>query len=193
MTKRVSQIILILGILLFASALALLVVNRIAIPGNKDKAAAITEEMKELMPEVQNGYPDGKGDTVMPSIELDGVDFVGIIEIPAYNVCLPVANKWSAKDVSKYPHRFDGSIYDSSLIIGGSDNEGQFDFMKNISTGDTVYFTDTLGARYTYAVSEILITEDVSYEKLSDGEGELSFFARNSYGFEYTVVRCKLD
>ena len=192
MTKGLSKIILVLGIVLFVAAMALFVVSRIAIPNNKDKAEGIIAELYNLMPEVKNGYPDSKGDVVMPSIELDTIDYIGIIEIPAYEACLPVANLWSAKDVNKYPHRFSGSVYDGSLIIGGSDNEGQLDFMKEISNGDSVHFTDTLGNRYTYTVSNIVVTEDVSYEKLSDGEWDIAFFARNSYGFEYTVVRCKL-
>ena len=192
MTKKFSRFGLVAGIVLVVFALTLLVLNRVAIPKNKANAAAITDDLLNLMPEVKNGFPDSKGDTTMPCIELDGVDFNGIIEIPTFDVCLPVANKWNSGNVNKYPHRFSGSVYDRSLILGGSDNNGKFDFMKNISNGDFVFFTDTLGVRYSYVVDNIIMTDDVSFEGLSGGEWDLTFFARNSYGFDYTVVKCKL-
>lgn len=192
MTNKISRVFLVVGIVLIAFALVLLLITRIAIPNNKEKAEDITEKLFNLMPEIKNGFPDGKGDTVMPSVELDGVDFCGVLEISAFDVCLPIANKWISNNVSKYPHRLNGSVYDNSLIVGGSDNDGQFDFMKSISIGDFVFFTDTVGVRYSYIVADIVITDDVSFDSLSGGEWDMTFFARNSYGFDYTVVKCKL-
>lgn len=192
MAKVISRIALCLGVLLIIGALSLLVISRINIPKNEKNAKEIIDEMYALMPDIKNVYPDGKGDTVMPSMELDGNDFSGIINIPLYNTELPVCNEWDKNNVGKYPHRFTGSIYDNSLIIGGSDNIGQFDFMKNISVGDNVHFTDTMGGRFSYVVSSIRITDDVSLDSLSNDDADLTFFARNSYGFDYTVVRCKL-
>ena len=88
--------------------------------------------------------------------------------------------------------RFSGSMYSGSLIIGGSDNPGQLDFMKLITGGDTVYLTDMTGGRYSYTVTEILKTTDVSHDNLAAGDAALVLFVRNTYGFDYTVVRCAL-
>ncbi len=192
MTKILSRIALCLGVILVIGALALLIITRVSVPQNEKNAKEIVSEMYGLMPDVKNAYPDGKGDTVMPSMELDGTDFSGIITIPLYETELPVCNEWNKDQVGKYPHRFTGSVYDNSLIIGGSDNVGQFDFMKNISVGDYVSFTDTTGGCFSFTVSSIDITDDVSLEQLTSNESDLTFFARNSYGFDYTIVRCKL-
>ena len=85
-----------------------------------------------------------------------------------------------------------GSVYDKSLILGGCDNQGQLDFMKAISISDYVYFIDTMGARYTYVVTDIEITDDVSTTNLKSKNADMVFFAGNTYSMDYTVVRCKL-
>ncbi len=193
MTKVIKRITLWGGIVLVLGAVALLIATRVAIPNNQSNSKLIVSRLTELLPEKTDGYPDGKGDKVMPCIELDGVDFVGIIEIPLYDVTLPVCNEWVAADVEKYPHRYTGSLYDNSLVLGGSDNEGQFDFMKLISNGDPVYLTDMTGACYSFSVCDIEKTDDVSYANLINENCDLTFFARNTYGFDYTVVRCKLS
>lgn len=193
MTKVIKKITLWGGILLVLAAVALLIATRVAIPKNQSNAKSIVSRLTELMPERVDGYPDGKGDKVMPCIELDGTDFVGIIEIPLYDAALPLCNVWEGADVDKYPHRYTGSLYDNSLVLGGSDNEGQFDFMKLISNGDSVYVTDMTGVRYSFSVCDIEKTDDVSYNNLLNQDCDLTFFARNTYGFDYTVVKCKLD
>lgn len=193
MTKVFTRLTLWVGIVLVLAAVALLIVTRVAIPKNQSNAELIVSRLTELMPEATDGYPDGKGDKVMPCLELDGVDFVAIIDIPLYGVSLPVCNVWEGADVDKYPHRYTGSLYDNSLVLGGSDNKGQFDFMKLISNGDTVYVTDMTGVRYSFSVCDIEKTDDVSYANLVNEDCDLTFFARNTYGFDYTVVRCKLD
>ncbi|MBQ2729623.1 MAG: hypothetical protein IJF69_02490 [Clostridia bacterium] len=159
----------------------------------EEKAKDIVVKMKDLMPECYDCVPDGRVDLSMASLEIDGENFCAIIEIPQYKKVLPVRSEWSKGEVSKYPCRYLGSIYDASLIIGGSDNEGQFDFMKNITIGDEVFITDVEGQRYSYTVCDIGKTDDVSTEKLTELEADLLLFARNSYSFDYTVVYCKLN
>lgn len=137
--------------------------------------------------------PDDRIDVTMPMTEVDGLNFAGIIELPAYEALLPVYGTWDKNKVSDFPCRYMGSMYDGSLIIGGSDNVGQFDFMKVITDGDFVYVTDMTGARYAYVVTEIKKSKDASTDNLISKNADLVLFARNTYAFDYTIVRCVMQ
>ena len=81
----------------------------------------------------------------MPVLSLEGTDFMGILEFPLYDSVLPVSADWG--NPLRYPHRLSGSIYDSSLQIGGTSQAGQYDFYRQVSVGDSLFFTDMEGNR----------------------------------------------
>ena len=179
------------GIVLILSAVGLLVFSKISISRAQDNAQKIVSEMYSLMPEVTDGAPDERANPSMPMLQLDGKNFVGIIEVPQFGTRLPIYGKWERSQVTKYPCRYTGSVYSDVLVIGGSDNEGQLDFVKEISNDDSVYITDTTGIRYKYTVYDINRTKDVSAEYLTKSDARLVLFARNTYSFDYTVIYCK--
>lgn len=193
MSKKWTTALLILGILLIlTSALfagwSVFSQNRAA-----QNREAILTRMRSLMPPSRNGGPDGRSDPTLPRLSLEEGDFVGIVELPLFQRVLPVGANWSEETVSEYPCRYWGNPYEKSLILGGSDGTGQFDFMKSITEGDAVFFTDVTGLRFSYTVSQIFLTGDVSFEALSAAEGDLILFARNTYSLDYTVVCCSLS
>ena len=179
------------GALLILSAVGLLIFSRISIKSAQSNAKEIVSELYSLMPETEDSAPDGRYNLTMPMLEIDGENFVGIIKVPQYSKTLPIYGNWDASRVNKYPCRYMGSMYDGTLIIGGSANEGQFDFVKTISNGDSVYITDTTGTRYKYTVFDINRTKDVSTDNLTSANAQLVLFARNTYSFDYTVICCK--
>ena len=156
-------------------------------------SAYTAEKLYSLMPEPYDSFPDNRTSPAMPMVEIDGRNYIGILEIPAYGTSLPIGSQWDSGTVSEYPCRYLGSTYDSSLIIGGSDNKGQLDFVKKISNEDLITVTDTTGQRFTYKVTDIRRTKDVSTENLTSKEADLVLFARNTYSLDYTVIRCTLD
>ncbi len=180
------------GVLLILSAVAGIVLSGAYAKNAEKKAQAIVSELYSLMPDVKDAAPDDRVETSMSVIEVDGEDFAGIIEIPAYGTKLPVYAAWDKTKTFEFPCRYSGSVYEESLIIGGSDNEGQFDFMKLITGGDRIFLSETSGLRYEYTVTDILKTKDVSNEWLTAQDADLLLFARNTYSFDYTVVCCDL-
>lgn len=194
-TKRIklSSILSFAGIILITASCFLIIFSSVSQSSNVKKAAEIAAELKSLMPEPQNGFPDDRSNTSMPTAQIDGVDFSGIIEIPAFGTELPIRSDWKKSRISSYPCRLTGSMYSRDLIIGGSDNKGMFDFMKYISGGDYVFVTDMSGTRFSYRVSDIVQISDPSAENLMSDDSDLVFFAKNTYSFGYTAVRCKID
>jgi len=181
--------LLISGILMVLCSLGIFLYMQIQQNRADEQTQVYLQQMQKSMPEVKDAFIDERNNKDMPVLEVAGNDFVGILEVPLYEVSFPIGSRWQEGELIDYPCRFWGSVYDGSMIIGGSERKGQMAFMKDISIGDEVFVTDMTGARYLYTVSWIEKTKDVSIEYLeNDG---LTIFARNPYGFDYTVVRCR--
>ena len=187
---KLTRVLLIIGVIFVVAAMLITVVPMISQKIAKSKNTEILEQMYSLIPQVRTGSVDDRIDMDMPSLEIDGMSFVGIIEVPKFSVHLPVYSSWDGGKVLRFPCRYMGSIYDGSLIIGGSDGEGQFDFSRTISIGDTVSVTDMTGARYSYRVAWVEITDDVSTEHLVSLDADLVLFMRSSTSLKYTLITC---
>ncbi len=192
-SKLITKFLSFFGILLIVGAVSLTVFQSVGQRMTAESNGEIVKQLFALMPTVHSGPRDDRVDMTMPMLEIDGENFVGILEIPLYEKQLPVCGGWSRHKVSSFPCRYDGNLYDGSLIIGGSDGAGQFDFMKTISMGDFVFLTDMMGGRYCYRVDWVEKTSDASAENLRSDGADLVLFARNSYSLDYTVVQCSLE
>jgi len=142
------------------------------------------------MPEESQGIPGEMHDPEMPVVEIEGNDFVGMIEVPKYSKALPVYGSWEKNKITDFPCRYMGSMYDGSLIIGTVEDLGQFDIAKGLAGGDEVTFTDVTGLKYTYIITDAYKTKDVSTAALMAAEGELVLFVRSTYGTDYMVICC---
>ena len=176
------------GICLFLGSIAVLLAWQINIHNAQEKAERYLGVIQKAIPNPQGGVLEERRDNTMATMCIDGVDFVGVLEFPAYDSVLPVLANWG--ESPSLPCRFSGSVYDGSLKIGGSGQKGQLDFYQEISVGDRFFFTDMEGNRYSYEV------ENINYEKHADQtafareEGDLVLFVKNFYSFEYLVIFC---
>jgi sortase A len=126
----------------------------------------------------------------MSVLSVDGINFVGLLELPRYGSELPVCADWGKS--SKYPCRFSGSIYDSTMQIGATTQKGQYDFYRELSVGDTVIYTDAEGNRYTFSITSMCYEKHASQDTLRQNEAPLALFIKNIYSFEYLIVFCDI-
>lgn len=192
MKKTVTTLVLLMGIALIVTACGIVMASEInqnrAIESAKNNIAAL----RELMPEPTNAVPDDRINVTMPTLTVEGEDFVGILELPRYGKQLAVYARWDKSKLHRQPCRFSGSCYDNSLIIGASANRGQFDFIKEISNTDRVSFIDVTGVCYNYSVTDITVAEDASVQRLTEATADLVLFARDKFSGEYIIISCKL-
>ena len=149
----IRRICLLAGICMLVAAGLMLVSWQGGMRVSQQQAADYVHALRTLLPEARSAFPEERSNNAMPVLALDGTDFIGILEMPRHGSALPVCAAWG--HISQYPCRFDGSIYDGTLQVGGSSQRGQFDFYREISVGDSVYFTDMAGKRYAYAVTDL--------------------------------------
>lgn len=188
MKSPFRKICLFTGIGLLAAAAVVLVAWQWGIRDSAQQAAAYVHTLWTLIPDPQSAVPEERSDNTMPVLSLEGTDFVGILELPSYGSTLPVCAVWGKP--SRYPCRFSGSIYDNSMQIGGTSQKGQYDFYREISVGDRLFFTDMTGSRYTYEVNDIRYEKHADQGTLRVEDAALTLFIKNVYAFEYVVIFC---
>lgn len=185
-----GNILLLAGLILLVCSLVLVAFWQFrSIPANRRNQLAV-QQIQALLPPQTPGITDQFSSMEMPALQIDGKNYIGLLDIPAFGVTLPVRSSWSSLQSGVCPCRFSGSVYDGSLILGGTDQEGQFDFLEQIQIGDTVAVTDMTGARFSYTVSRIQRAGDADKDVLLDQTSQLTLFARDSFSLEYIIVRC---
>ena len=186
--SAIKKSLIIIGSCLLVASIVLLCVWQWNIHTYEQKAREYVKVIKELVPQSQENVPAERRDNAMSTLDIDGIDFVGILEIPQHESILPVGADWG--NSSKYPCRFSGSVYDRTICIGATSQKGQYDFYRDISVGDNVLFTDMEGNRYSYAVTDICYENNADQTTLQQKEASLTLFIKNVYAFEYIIIYC---
>lgn len=190
---KISAVCLILGAVLLLTAGTVLAVTQLSGEQAKKDTARILEQARTMMPRAMDRVPEERGNNTMASMEMDGVNIAGVLEIPQFAAALPLASAWDTGLVKSMPCRFTGSIYDGSLIIGAVDGEDQFSFASSMETDDLIVLTDMEGGRYTYRVAAIQHAKHATLEKLQFGNYALTIFVKDSRNGEYLLIRCDSD
>lgn len=184
----IRKILIFIGVCLLAAAIALLFAWQWNIHTSEQKAKEYVNVIRELIPEPQGAVPEERRDNTMSTLSIDGTDFVGILELPRFESVLPVCAEWG--NPSKCPCRFSGSVYDQTMQIGGTSQKGQYDFHRDISVGDSVFFTDMEGNRFSYTVTDIRYEKNADQSTLQRKDTSLTLFVKNVYAFEYIIIYC---
>ena len=184
----IQKVCVLVGICLLAGAVVILALWSWNIHSSEKQAQYYVNTLQALMPEPQNAVPEERRDNTMSVLSVDGIDFVGIVELPRYESTLPICADWGK--TSKYPCRFSGSVYDGTMQIGATTQKGQYDFYRELSVGDTVIYTDVEGNRYTFTISSLYYKKHADQAALHQKEAPLTLFIKNIYSFEYLIVFC---
>lgn len=191
--NRLGLTVASIGIACILTAIGLLLYSSYRQQQNAKETTQTVATLKAMIPTITPAAPDDRANPALSVMELEGVNYCGIIELPTYGTALPLYAIWETGFLSRFPCRYLGSIYDKPLIIGGSDAKGQFDFMETISLDDTIFVTDLTGDRYSYRVTDIEKTEDVSTKHLTEEPADLILFAKNRFSLNYTILRCSFS
>lgn len=148
--------------------------------------------LENVMPDITVGIKEERSNNEMPSVTYGGQDFVGILSLPEHSVKLPIRSSWDRNAVKKVPCIYTGSVYNGTLIIGGVDAEGQFDFISQIDVGDTVTVTDMKGVRFSYTVSTVRHAKNSKTSTLTDGKYDLTLFVKDRRTGDWLLVRCEM-
>lgn len=117
----------------------------------------------------------------LPKMEIDEVDYIGVIKIDNYNLTLPIeSNCKNASSTCRYSSK--------SFIILGSNLKSSFPNYKLYGIGDTIIFINTLGYEFKYKIKKIEKIKKL--EEVTTYKDELIIIIRNYSNLKYLVFRC---
>lgn len=142
---------------------------------------------KETQQAVLSFYKDME----MPAKRVEGRRYIGILEIGALRLKLPVLDTFSYRNIKVAPARFFGSVYDDNLILLAHNYQSHFGKLHLLQTGDEVSFTDMDGNRFRYTVTGVEVIGGMEREKLEEGDFDLCLFTCTLGGKNRVIVRCR--
>lgn len=195
------------GLLLIAAALALigynhwedrqadravaLVMQQIKVPEPAPEQPGVASPVSELPSEQE--IPDYilNPTMEMPVQEIDGYDYIGILEVPACEIELPVISNWSYPALKRAPCRFGGSAYTDDMILAAHTYNAHFRRLWELYGGEEVIFTDIAGNRFCYEVVDVETINGTDLEGLKAGDWDLTLFTCTAGGSGRILIRCE--
>lgn len=149
-----------------------------------------TEEGREELPEYI--LPDYLVDPrfEMPTVEIDGYDYIGYLDIPSLELSLPVMSEWSYPQLKIAPCRYAGSVYLDDMILAAHNYDRHFGRLKNLEGDELVRFTDVDGNVFDFSVTELELLWPEQTEEMLSGEWDLTLFTCTLGGRQRVTVRC---
>lgn len=184
------------GLLLIAAALALVAYNIADAQRAAKSAAQALEALEQASPAVSAAEPDAvpayvaDPDMEMPTVTVEGNDYIGQLDIDALGLSLPVISEWSYPALKVAPCRYTGSAYQDNMIIAAHNYSSHFGRLSQLSAGDAVRFTDVDGNVFTYTVSQIEDLPGTAIEEMQAGDWDLTLFTCTLGGRTRVTVRC---
>lgn len=129
-------------------------------------------------------------DMDMPVKEIDGYNYIGMLNIPVLNLNLPVIESWSSSLLKLAPCRYVGSAYKSGFIIAAHNYDAHFAKLKELNAGDKIVFSDIEGNRFVYEVVTLENLKATDIEEMSAGDWDLTLFTCTPGGQYRVSVRC---
>ena len=186
------------GLLLLVTALFLTLYNlREASRAEEESAEAVAQLVEEIIGNKESEdtsklnyqeFPEKE----MPTAEIDGYRYIGILEIPQLDLTLPVmAAEWNYDKLSKAPCLYSGSVYQDNAVIVAHNYVSHFGNLTRLSVGDEVYFTDVDGNTFTYETGWMETLNANEVDAMCSGEDwDLTLYTCNYSGRQRYTVRC---
>lgn len=126
----------------------------------------------------------------MPTMEIDGVKYIGKLRIPALNLELPVVAEWSDSNAEIGPCLDNGTVYKNNMVIAGHNYQSHFGSLSDIRENDSVEFEDVDGNVYNYRVSYQEIVGGFDVDKMLSYDKGLTLYTCTYDGNDRVTVRC---
>ena len=129
-------------------------------------------------------------DLEMPETLVNGVAYIGVLEIPALELELPIASRWNPNTAKTAPCRYSGSVYSGDMVVAGHNYRKHFGKLPSLPMGTLVQFTDTAGNVFLYEITDIETVGSTDIETMCTGDWDLTLFTCTTGGQARFAIRC---
>lgn len=186
-----GRLLIALGGLLILSALLLLGYNQKLQKTAREASDATLVQVQQEIKRIQETREEGHRPT--EPLEVDGLPYFGVLEIPGLSLTLPVQADWSYDKLLSTPCVYSGSIQDGELVILAHNYRAHFRRINSLQQGDEILLTDASGRQFHYAVEEVSVLEAANVEEMINSGYDLSLFTCTYGGKARVTVRCTLQ
>ena len=191
-----NQLLLVIGTLLIVAAFVQTSCNFVS-----DFAAGKTAEqaVREMTQAIsQTGNNEAVTESSMtaveaastPRITVDGVSYIGILNIPSLGLELPVAADWSYDLLQKSVCVYAGSMAADNFVVCGHSYRSHFGSLQQLGNGDLVTITDAGGTIREYQVEGIETLAPEAVEEMVSSGYDLTLFTCTFGGGSRIAARC---
>jgi sortase A len=192
------------GLLLIAAALFLIARNMWDEANAGNASAEEVMELIALMPkeatvaEYEPGYEkDLEVIEVIPpepmKVEvIKGYKYIGVIEIPEYELTLPVRQECDVENLKSCPCLYSGNVHNDTMTLCAHNFDTQFGLLRDAPAGTKIYFSTVDGVIYKYEVigQEIIGAMDIDGMTKPSLDWDLTLFTCTTGGQMRVAVRC---
>lgn len=151
-----------------------------------EMGAPLTED-KEIEA-VLKGEETGEGD--VPTVTVDGYEYMGYLSIPELGLELPVMAQWSYPRLKIAPCRYYGSAQEENLVIAAHNYPQHFGGLSELEKGAEVICADMEGREWHYAVEAVEVLSPEAVEEMTGAGYALTLFTCTYGGANRVTVRC---
>ena len=207
--RKLGMALVFVGFFLLCAAGGLLYHNHLESLRAQDASAQVLEALAEQIQLNQTGKavsptetvsgegtsptertPPPEEEDLCPTVQIDGVDYIGVISFPTLSLELPVMAQWSPAGLQTAPGRYTGTAAGGDLVIAGHNYDAHFGQLQDLSLNAPVLFTDVNGKVYTYAVLDIEILQPTAIEDMVAGDYPFTLFTCTYGGRTRLTIRC---
>lgn len=194
------------GLLLIAAGLALTGFNQLQSRRAGEAAQVATVCLEEAVQtralELERDYPAlslpasaqsaaEEPQPEMPVQTIGGVDYIGLLSIPALELELPIISLWDDASGLLAPCRYSGTVYSADFVICGHNYRSHFGQLKQLSLGDRITFTDVDGGEYSYEVASLETLLPSEVEAMTHSGWDLTLFTCTTGAQSRLAIRCE--
>lgn len=197
MKRKLSGILIGLGVLMILGAAGLLLYNRQETERMASFASRVLPEISEYLEDVRETAtaPPLETDPRTPPremtvAEIDGQRYVGVLSIPSIEYEAPVLWETSLPLLKLGACRFYGSTFENNLVLCAHNYNRLYAQLTELRPGDAVWFTDMDGLTWTYEVADLETLGPNMVAEMTDSEYDLTFFTCTYGGQARLTLRC---
>ena len=129
----------------------------------------------------------------MPTVHINGYDYIGTLSVPSLELELPVMAQWDYDRLKIAPCRQSGSSRTDDLVIAAHNYQNHFGRLKELSRGDTVVFTDMESIVNAYSVEKVETLAPTEIDAVQNSGYDLVLYTCTIGGKTRVAVFCNRE
>lgn len=147
------------------------------LPATTEVPIEVTEQEETLAPE-------------MPTLLIDGYEYIGYVAIPDLELELPVMAEWDYSRLKVAPCRHFGSSRTDDLVIAAHNYKSHFGYLYRLEIGAEIRFTDMDGIENIYTLTRLETLPPDAVDAVQNSGHDLVLYTCTSGGATRVAAFC---